>query len=451
LEKGSLAQFLGDVNNGRIKTPSVLIVEQLDRLTRTRLRDARKLFEGLLEKGVQICTANNGKIYTDKSLDEPTDLFMSLMELKAANEYSANLGRRVAAARQRNRDGAASPDRKRWTAMCPQWLTLDKARNEFVINQHVKTILKIFNDYANGKGIRRIVIALNSQIDKYPAARKRWSTVHVRRLLSDRAVLGEYQPMIGGVNEEKKPAGEPILNYYPAVIEKPVFYKVQERLKANKAPGRYDERVTNLFKNQVRCKHCGGSMVIKWDGNKEKGYISNLVCSNGFFGGSCPKDWKRIRYAYIERAVLTSFWQHIIPAMGDGDNKAEKLIGLQGDLKVTKDRLAKAMEDYAETISPTIKKVITTLEAKEKELTKQMEETTAFLQDNPFTEWKQMPETTDNRLRLKAILSDTIKEITIDAHSRKATLTLKDADHKPLQLAWDAMVSNASRVKPAQG
>jgi DNA invertase Pin-like site-specific DNA recombinase len=113
LERGSLAEFLSGVNTGKILTPCVLVVEQLDRLTRTRLRDARKLFDGLLEKGVRICTAHNGKVYDDSSLDNPMDLFMSLMELKAAHEYSANLGRRVAAARQRAREAAATTVRKR--------------------------------------------------------------------------------------------------------------------------------------------------------------------------------------------------------------------------------------------------------------------------------------------------------------------------------------------------
>jgi len=447
LEKGSLAQFLNDVNGGRIKTPCVLIVEQLDRLTRTRLRDARKLFEGLLERGVNICTAHNGKIYTDKSLDEPMDLFMSLMELKAANEYSANLGRRVAAARQRNRDAAASPERKRWTAMCPFWLTLDKGKNEFIVNKNAATIKRIFQSYVNGKGLRRIVIELNNE--KIPAARKQWTSVHVRRVLMNRAVLGEYQPMTGTGNGPKKAACEPILNYYPAIIEKPAFYKVQERLKGNKAPGRSDDKVTNIFKGRVKCQHCGGSMVIKWMGNKKRGqrYIPNLVCWNAWNGGDC--DRTQIRYGYIERAVLTTFWQSIIPAMGDGDNKAEKLIGLQGDLKLTRDKMAQLQELLIENPSKTLAKSAEALDAKEKQLTKEIEETTALLDSNPLGEWRQVPETTDNRLRLQAILANAIEGIAIDTKGRKATLTLKDADRTPVWLAWDAIVSNASRVKPA--
>src|ERR1043166_5765813 len=108
LERGSLAEFLSGVNTGKILTPCVLVVEAFDRLTRTRLRDARKLFDGLLEKGVQICTAHNGKDYDESSLDNPLDLIISLTELNAAHQYSAAIGRRVRAAWTRKKQQAGN-------------------------------------------------------------------------------------------------------------------------------------------------------------------------------------------------------------------------------------------------------------------------------------------------------------------------------------------------------
>src|SRR5687768_14530083 len=84
LKKGSLGSFLEAVEKNRIPTPCVLVVEALDRLTRTRLRDARTLFDGLLAKGVRICTAHSNKVYDESSLDNPLDLIISLMELNAA-------------------------------------------------------------------------------------------------------------------------------------------------------------------------------------------------------------------------------------------------------------------------------------------------------------------------------------------------------------------------------
>jgi len=76
VKRGALGQFLNAIDAGIIKTPCVLCLEQLDRLTRMKLREARRLFESILEKGVKIATVHNGKVYDETSLDNPFDLFM---------------------------------------------------------------------------------------------------------------------------------------------------------------------------------------------------------------------------------------------------------------------------------------------------------------------------------------------------------------------------------------
>ena len=94
LSKGHLAHFIAAVKAKKIKTPCVLVVEALDRLTRLKLSQARDLFENLLAEGVLICTANNRKIYNADSLENPFEIMMSLMEMAAAHDYSKNIARR---------------------------------------------------------------------------------------------------------------------------------------------------------------------------------------------------------------------------------------------------------------------------------------------------------------------------------------------------------------------
>ncbi len=98
IEKGHLAHFIEAVEARKIKTPCVLVVEALDRLTRLKLSQARSLFDRLLGNGVMICTAHNRKIYDATSLENPFEIIMSLMEFSAAHEYSKNIGRRSRAA-----------------------------------------------------------------------------------------------------------------------------------------------------------------------------------------------------------------------------------------------------------------------------------------------------------------------------------------------------------------
>jgi hypothetical protein len=57
--------------------------------------------------------------------------------------------------------------------------------------------------------------------------------------------LGEYQPM-SWQGSRRRPAGAPVQGYYPAVIERALWQKAQERIKVNPA-GRASNSLVNLF------------------------------------------------------------------------------------------------------------------------------------------------------------------------------------------------------------
>src|SRR5947207_10516956 len=110
------------------------------------------------------------------------------MELNAAYQYSAAIGRRVGAAWARKKQQAAK--KVVLTKMTPSWLVADRTHNTFKVDQKKAAIVRrIFKRFLEGKGIRLIMRQLNGE--QIPALRTKngWSTTHIRRLLSFEGVI----------------------------------------------------------------------------------------------------------------------------------------------------------------------------------------------------------------------------------------------------------------------
>lgn len=78
-EAGRLADFREAVRVGLVPQGSVLLVEQLDRLSRLVPRKAVRVLEDIVDLGVSVVTLNDGREYTPQSLDnDPMDLLTSV-------------------------------------------------------------------------------------------------------------------------------------------------------------------------------------------------------------------------------------------------------------------------------------------------------------------------------------------------------------------------------------
>jgi DNA invertase Pin-like site-specific DNA recombinase len=58
VEKGSLGHFLAEIKVGRIATGSILIAENLDRISRQGPKIARRLIEQIVDNGVDVHIVN---------------------------------------------------------------------------------------------------------------------------------------------------------------------------------------------------------------------------------------------------------------------------------------------------------------------------------------------------------------------------------------------------------
>lgn len=280
VQEGALGAFLKAVESGRVRKGSYLLVENLDRLSRDTVRKAFIQFTGILEAGVNVVTLMDQKAYTAASINEnPTDLMLSIMSMWRAHDESATKSKRISASWKNKRDKAQSEGRK-LTARCPAWLKLDHERNAFVIDKpRAKVVRRIFDMTIEGHGKSVIERRFNAEGVPTFGDSESWHGSYIQKILENEAVCGVFQPM-RMKDGERVPDGEPIADYFPAIIDRATFERARRSRAARRIPaGRKGQHVSNLFTGLMFCGNCGAPMHYINKGNGTKGG-AYLVCSN---------------------------------------------------------------------------------------------------------------------------------------------------------------------------
>lgn len=306
-DRGALGQFLKLIEAGKIEKGSVLLVESLDRLSREEITEALEQFLAIIGKGIKIVTLTDNREYTKETINANVgELIVSLTIMSRAHEESAIKAMRLGKAWEGKRKQIST---KKLTARCPVWLQLNDDKTSFtVIDDRQKVIRHIFDMKLSGKGTKSIMRELNGipGIWKPGNSNKRkhnegWRESYIQKILKTRAVIGEFQPH-KLLNGKRKPIGDPIPDYFPAVIEKDIFYRVQEQIRRNNHKGGKTGKVTNLFSYIAKCGYCGGSMAIIDKGPAPKGG-QYLLCDRARRGIDCCRT--SIRYNEFECLILT--------------------------------------------------------------------------------------------------------------------------------------------------
>ncbi|HGL5386784.1 recombinase family protein [Burkholderia orbicola] len=260
--RGALGGFLKAVDEGRVASGSYLLVESLDRLSRDRVMEALNLFLSIVNRGITIVTLSDGRVYNSDT-DNTADLIVSITIMARAHEESLTKSKRLKAAWTNKRSRLHE---KKLTARCPLWMTLSDDRTQFeFIPERVKVVREVISLAKNGMGQTIIAKTLNAQsVPSFSGNPKGWHPSYIQKILTSTALYGEYQP---GIFEGGRaiPHGEPVADYYPAVISKEEFYALQAYRSQNAVGGgkaRKGETVPNLLSGLLRCGYCGSPMVI---------------------------------------------------------------------------------------------------------------------------------------------------------------------------------------------
>jgi len=375
----ALGQFLEQVKAGRVPRGSYLLIESLDRLSRATITVAFQLLLSLLNEGIVVVTLMDGGRYeqTNTSADF-TQLLVSLSILQRANEESQTKADRVSQAWRKKRVGASVA---KLTKLCPGWLELSPDRREFVpIAERVAVVQEIIKLTLQGIGRAKIAQELNQRGVKsiaHPRQSRRlqgskanleqaWHPSYIGKLLSNRALVGEFQPhrvdtQDGPTKGKRVPDGQPVANYFPALVTEEEFARLQDVIRESTSVGRGRKGAafSNLFTGLLRCGHCEGSMVYVNKGNDTRGNRDNrrnrlLVCSRANRGLGChkvPWVYHEFEDAFFAYASKTSF-ADFVTAATERDQEArmlrDKLAAFRQKLgrnQEQRERLVKAIGD----------------------------------------------------------------------------------------------------------
>jgi len=268
----SLKRFYDYVQEGKIAAGSYLLVESLDRLSREQLDLAVPRFLELLNCDINVVTLSDGTVY--RKNPDMVKLIVSIIHMGRAHLESKIKGERVSKA-WRNKQLVARLHNTPLGGACPQWLKFDGVAYR-VLEGRADVVRRIFDLTIKGYGQRAIVKLLNSECVPVFGTEARnksglWGSSSVAKILGNRSVLGEYQPNIWE-DGSRIVSGEPVLGYYPSIINETVFYAA---LDARKKRAVY--KVTkqtknfNVWSKVAACAYCKSPMHLVNKGLPPKG------------------------------------------------------------------------------------------------------------------------------------------------------------------------------------
>lgn len=434
-DRGALRAFLKKVEAGEIEKGSYLIVESLDRLSRTAITDALQMFLGIINSGVVVVTLVDEKVYDRDRINDGnfTDLIISLTILSRANEESRTKSKRLAAAWSNKRDKIGQ---EKLTAVCVGWLQLKSDRKSFrLIADRVRVVREIYEMAESGKGTATIVKDLNRRNIPTFGRSKGWHITFVKKILGNRAVIGEFTPT---VKRDGKPVPlDPIADYYPAIISKTTFANVQRLRQAR--PSYSGRGQFNMF-SRIAFDKATGAPVSYVNKNRAKGW--HYLCCNLAMRGMAPyKVWQYDDFLGKFLFVCEKASERRMRPSKAGNTDLELARTELGDVEEQIGNLVRVLSrGYVESVETQLRLLESrkaALKAKIKELDTLKSSTAINLEG---INWHDMN-------RLKENIRATVKRITIDAAGKWFRTEMLDGAHYTL-VVRNGAVELSSNVEP---
>ncbi|WP_298692052.1 recombinase family protein [uncultured Sphingomonas sp.] len=253
LEGSSLHEFELEARNG-LHRGKVLVVENIDRLSRQGPRAAAQLIWGLNESGVDVATYHDGRIYRGEENSDLLDVFTLILNAQNAHQESSNKSKRTSATWEKRFEAISSGNQRAPVPHTPMWI--DRIDDAYALNEHRTAVLnEIYDLYIDGVGIHRLVGILNERDEPTWTSTNRnkngWFYSHIYRLLTKRSVLGEYVTNAGKTLAT---------SFYPQAITAEKWNRAQAALGMRKGNQRKSKTKgnRNLLSQIVVCGQCGG-------------------------------------------------------------------------------------------------------------------------------------------------------------------------------------------------
>jgi DNA invertase Pin-like site-specific DNA recombinase len=306
-KRGRLGAFLAMIDAKKIEEGFVLIVESLDRFSRSQVREVLPDFLNVVNSGIGVVTLADGRLYDKDSLDKDNfSLLAGLIVMTRAHEESKRKGERVAEAWSKKRERARQKSVP-LSDRIPGWLISkrDDSGQRIFMEHEVKAgiVRRIFAETDQGLGPRAIAKGLNREGRLSFLKETGWQPSSVIKIIRTRTALGEYQPHRRDKDGKLIPDGDPIKGYYPAAVDEALWERANAAVAARRtnAGGRPGAEVANLLRGLAWCA-CGKRMLFLNKGVPPKGG-RYYVCSAAAREAKC-ENTRLWNAKNVERYVL---------------------------------------------------------------------------------------------------------------------------------------------------
>lgn len=303
VSRGALGVFLAAVEAGQVPRDSVLVVEGLDRLSRAEPIQAQAQMANIVNAGITVVTASDGKAYSRERLRaNPMDLIHSLLVMIRAHEESATKSSRVRDAIRRQIQG--------WQAgtyrglirygQTPGWLRVVDGAWQLIPGR-VDAIKYAIARCLDGIGTVRIARELHDR--QMSCSDGTPTSGHLTRLLAHPALRGEKHLLLDGETHV-------LAGYYPAVLDADAWTSLQDTLASRArrtAKGDIPSVLTGL--GITRCGYCGQPLKAQTmvSHRRADGWLPDgqrrLQCVAVNAGARCPVPGS-CSAATVERAIV---------------------------------------------------------------------------------------------------------------------------------------------------
>lgn len=311
VKSGALGAFLAGVEAGRIASGSVLVVEGLDRLSRAEPIQAQAQLAQIVNAGITVVTASDGKAYSRERLKEnPMDLVYSLLVMIRAHEESDTKSKRVKASIRRLCEGwkAGTYRGRVRQGHDPDWLHEAPGGPNGgweLVPERVEAVRRAIALYVDGQGGKRIVQALDAEGLQLYGTSDANHTQQIYRLIKMPQLMGTKPVSVDG--EQYLLEG-----YYPAILSQAEYDELQRvaaQTGRRRVKGDLPHVITGL--GITVCGYCGRPMAGQNlatkprlpDGRIRDGYRRLLCASNAAYGGGCAVQ-ASTSVAPVERAIM---------------------------------------------------------------------------------------------------------------------------------------------------
>lgn len=384
---GDLSVFLASLRAGELEPNPVLILEDLDRLSRAKIMESVDVARKILEAGCDIYSVLEKKLYTREALNDPMGLMGLIWRFHLAHEESKKKSERELKRWQKNHQQAK--DGVVFSKICPGWLRVVDRRKEGkqtvggrfeAIPERVAVVKQIFKWCIEGQGTQQIMRRLVREgVPTFGEGKRAggWSQKTLWQILRDRRVLGVLNTKGWGA---VKKAGEIIEGYYPAIISEKTFTAAQDAMLSRKnKTGRRSDYVF-LFSGLVKYPehNCNMVMVSKQSNRKTKSgtKLHEYRYLTSYLGWKGEKPYVAVSLEIFERQIL-SWLNELKPSDvvrreedGEGvDVLRARLTFLERRIKEVSDLLTKANANL-----PSVFQQLANMEVQKTELSAEIEE-----------------------------------------------------------------------------